>query len=517
MRSWILALPIFFWLMSSPGHAQSGQELFQEGIGALQSGDFAHAERTFAKLVKQDPSGKNLGYLAVSEARAGDLTQAITHFQQAIEHGNNTAKVHYNLGLAFLQEHQRAAAIREFRAARAKDPDFQAAQRALALALLDEGQPVEAIPYLEKERARSPKDPEVWVNLVHAQFAAGHTNEALRRASEAAETIPNNVQLVVLLGDLCLRYQQPQKARYLLENASEMEPDDSSVKLMLAKASLAAGESVEALAALQDLPNDTGEKGEVPFLKGVSLGRVGKSDEAAKQLASAITADPDNANYLVTWAWLLQLEGHYNEALATLGKARKLQPLSPVIPYASAVSYFLTDQFAQAAQACEEAIRLSRRNAPSYLMLGMAKLQEGDLHGAQIALRRSVTLQPELAFVHRELGVALFKGGDLRGAGNELNRALGLDQKDVRAYFWRALVLEGQGQRKQAIADLETAVALQPLSGSAFRELARLYRIVGDDQKASEALAKQESIRRTEVDEDRVVFLQQLYKILPSE
>ena len=65
------------------------------------------AQQIFAQLVKDAPSAENLGYLAMAEAGAGNLAQAIGHFQRSIRLGNNWASVHYNLGIACLQAGRR--------------------------------------------------------------------------------------------------------------------------------------------------------------------------------------------------------------------------------------------------------------------------------------------------------------------------------------------------------------------------------------------------------------------------
>jgi len=484
-----LLLPTLLILVAGAGHPQSNQQFLEDGLRALRADDFARAQQAFALLVKQDPSGTNYGYLAIAEASSGNVDQAITDFRRAIQLGNSSPRIYYNLGVAYLQHHESTAAIRELKLAVAKDPEFLPAQHALGVALVDLGRPGEAIPYFERERTRSPKDPEVWANLVQAQFAAGLTKAAMQSADDAVEKIPANTHLTVLLANLCLDYQQPQKARYLLENASELAPQDNSIKLLLAKSSLAAGEPVEALAVLKDLPAGAGKKGEVPFLQGVALGRTGKFKEATTQLSAAIAVDPENADYLITYAWLEQLGGYYREALATLDKARKLSPQSPVIAYASAVSYFLLNQYAQTVRSCEEATRLAPRYSPAYLLLGIAKMKQGDFHAAEGALRHGVALQPQMAFFHRELGVALFKTGKLAESRKELDQALSLDPKDARAYYWQAQVFARNGQRQQAISNLETAVLLQPTYVFAYSQL--------------------------EIDEDRGLFLQQLYQSLP--
>ena len=92
----------------------------------------------------------------------------------------------------------------------------------------------------------------------------------------------------------------------------------------------------------------------------------------------------------------------------------------------------------------------------------------------------------------------------------ELDKALLLDPKGADAYFWRARVLARQGSTEQAISDLETAVVLQPGFAKAHHELAELYAVRGDPQKAAAALAKEKEDRATKAGDER----QRLFEIL---
>ena len=67
------------------GLAQTPEGLLRDGGRALEAGDFARAQQLFSALVKQSPSALNFNYLAMAEAGAGNLNQAIVHFRRSIE------------------------------------------------------------------------------------------------------------------------------------------------------------------------------------------------------------------------------------------------------------------------------------------------------------------------------------------------------------------------------------------------------------------------------------------------
>jgi tetratricopeptide (TPR) repeat protein len=323
----------------------------------------------------------------------------------------------------------------------------------------------------------------------------------MQTIDEAVDATPDNSRLVIRLADLCLRFQQPRKARHLLESAAELEPENQALKLLLAKTCLLAREPEEALAILKDFPGGIARPGEVALMRGVALALTGNPEAALPQLNLAIDVDPQNVDYLIVYAWLQQLLGRHTEALSTLGKVQKLAPVLPQVPYRMAVSYFAVRQYVSAADACKEAIRLDPTYDASYFLLGVVRLAQEDFKAAQDALQRAVALRPHTALFHHELGLALMKVGSLTESKKELDEALALNPKGQESYFWRAQLFVQQGDRKSAIADLETAIALDPNFAKAYVKLAQLYKADGNSKKAKEVLTNLDSIR-TNMEED---------------
>jgi tetratricopeptide (TPR) repeat protein len=400
------------------------------------------------------------------------------------------ARSHYTLALNYLQQHQSENAIRELKEALALNPHFKEARYTLGVALLDGGRSAEAVPILTKSIDESPCDAAIWANLVRAKFESGDPKAAILTVRRIVEGMPGNVQLLVTLGAMSYRYQEIQEARYLFENAAELMPDDPDIKLLLAKASLKGGEPVEAAAVLKSVPANSGKAGEISYTRGLALALLGKLEEAHAELSAALDADSLNPRYLVARAWVFQLQNRQDEAIADLVRARTADQRAPIVQYRLAVSYFLLKEYPKAVESCEAALRLSPQYDAAYLVMGRARLEEEENDAARVAFERALVLKPESALYHRELGVVLFKEGKLNDCNREIEASLKLDPKAAQSYLWRARVLVRQGDRQHAIADLETALALQPSLSIAYSELATLYQEEGQSQKATSTLAR---------------------------
>jgi tetratricopeptide (TPR) repeat protein len=480
--------------------AQLPTAALEEAKDALQVKDFQRAVRLFSELVKKDPSAPNFGYLGVAELSAGDSGHAIAHFRRSLELGNDSPNLHYYLGLAYVQHQELEAGIRELRRALSLNPGLFQAEPALGVALVNAGQSREALPYLDRALRHSSKDPEIRASLVRAEFEAGNRSQALASIDEAVDAIPDNPRLAATLAFLCLHHGQTQKARQLLENASELMPQDNTLKLLLADASLKAGEPLEALAVLKGVPQEAGAGGELAFLRGSAYLLAGNPQQAAPYLSAAVTADPANVDYLFAYAGMQGSEQLYADALATLKRARELDKQSASIPYQMAVTYALMHRYAEATQACDEALRLSTRRDDVYFLRGVIQLENSEGHPAEESFRQALASNAGVVSYHAALGVALFQMGELPESCHELDVALGLDPQAGPAYLWRARVLARQGQTAKAITDYETYIALVPDISKPYQELETLYRQNGQPEKAASVHAKYVSLK-AEVEE----------------
>jgi tetratricopeptide (TPR) repeat protein len=485
------------------------------GIAALQKQDFQRAKQIFSALVNQHASAENLNYLGMAEASDGDLPNAITHFLASIRRGNNTAIVHYNVGLAYVRSRKTDSGIAELKTALEIDPNYSLAMYALGVTFVDTGHAKQGVGYLDRVVRARPQAADAWASLVRAYFAAGDPKDAESTIDKATARFSDDIRVAVTLADLCMRYQQIQKARYLLENASGIASDNATVKLMLAKASLLAGEPIEALAVLKDLPPTAGQPGEIAMLNGQAQALTKHFDEASANLYSAVQTDASNLRYLTALAWLKQLQGLHDQALCILRNAQDLHSESPYIAYRMAISYFLTGKAGQAAEVCTRAIRSSPTFDRLYFLLGMIRLEQHRYDLARETFARAVTVRPDTALYHRQLGVAELMAKRLTEAQRQFDQALSLDPNDADSYYWRGKSLADQGRRTNAIQDLEAAVTIEPKLRQAFAELADLYSVDGQSAKASAMKTKADALASSRSPDDIEEYIRNLQDVNP--
>ncbi len=107
------------------------------------------------------------------------------------------------------------------------------------------------------------------------------------------------------------------------------------------------------------------------------------------------------------------------------------------------------------------AARIDPWSGEAALRLGLARLDQGDIDDAQVALLHARRLQPSVA-VELALGGALDAAGDPMGADAAVRRALALHPGSFRAWLARAALLRARGELDEAQRALDVARTILP-------------------------------------------------------
>jgi len=126
--------------------------------------------------------------------------------------------------------------------------------------------------------------------------------------------------------------------------------------------------------------------------------------------------------------------------------------------------------------------------AQCYALLGMDRVpnRRDLLAKAKAAALRAVELDDTSAEAHVALGgVRVVADFDWPGAEAEFKRAIELNPNDAQAHHWYAnLYLDPQGRDNEAIAEMQQAQALDPLSLIINTDLGYAYYVAGQDDEA---------------------------------
>ncbi|MGO9243786.1 MAG: tetratricopeptide repeat protein [Verrucomicrobiia bacterium] len=257
----------------------------------------------------------------------------------------------------------------------AKRPHNARAQTCLALALVDEGKPTEAIPHYLVALRLDPDEPIIRNDYGTALLDLGRVDEAIAQYQETLRRAPD--------------YAPARKTLTLISQhrfRAELEHSQAT------------------LAAHPDDP-----AAHVTFAQ--LLADMGRRDEAITHYQQALRLDPSNATAHYNLANLLAEYGRNDEALAHYTAAARLAPNDPRIQINLGNLFLKQAHWDQAIAAYADALRVDPNAFEAHNNIAIALANRGDLAQATAHFREAARLSPQQPEIHSELAEILDRQG----------------------------------------------------------------------------------------------------------
>jgi spermidine synthase len=192
--------------------------------------------------------------------------------------------------------------------------------------------------------------------------------------------------------------------------------------------------------------------------------------------------------------------GRPAEAVPALVRAAAASPESPNTHLVLGDAYRAAGLLAAAEVAYRRALELDPNLAPAWSGLGSCRLAADDADGARTALEAAVRLAPEDAIARSNLGTASLRLGDLSAAEMAFREAARLAPDLAAAHANLGVVERRQGRLEAAERDLREALKLDPLDLDARYDLATVLRARGRESEARRELEGILAIDPTDAD-----------------
>ncbi len=240
---------------------------------------------------------------------------------------SDNAKAHNNLGNALLQKGNVNDAITHYQEALQIKPDYAEAYNNLGNALFQKGNVDEAIVHFQKALQIKPDYAEAHDNLGNALFQQGNVDEAITHYQRALQIKPDDAKAHNNLGSALFQKGKVDEAIVHYQKALQIEPDDAKAHSNLGNALLQKGNSDEAIVhyqkALQITPDDAEAQNNLAWVLATcpqaSLRNGNQAVELARR-ANQLTGD-GNPVVLGTLAAAYAEAGRFPEAVETAQRA----------------------------------------------------------------------------------------------------------------------------------------------------------------------------------------------------
>ena len=223
----------------------------------------------------------------------------------------------------------------------------------------------------------------------------------------------------------------------------------------------------------------------------IALHQSGDLDGAIRAYRDYLAVEPDSLQARSNLGAALARAGRYDEAITEYGIGLQKSPDNPALLMNLGLAYYKTGRHAEAAARFERAVALSPQFKDQVTLL--LAVCYNNLGRSKEAVALLAPLEKDKAgdegfdYVY---GTALIGAGDQAGATTVMNRIL-THGDSPEVFLLRGTLELASHDRDRAQADLEKAVAQNPLLPGAHARLGELLLAIGDGERARAAFAQE--------------------------
>jgi tetratricopeptide (TPR) repeat protein len=423
-----------------------------------------------------------LVYKAQIQLRQNDANGAVDSLQNALRNDPDNAVAHYQLGIAFAQQHNLGRAESEWREAVRLRPDLTDAQRSLAALELGRGDVDAVLQTAQQIITGQPYSADGFIlkgiaDLAHQKYAA-----AQQDAEQAAQRAPQNPAPYVQMGNIQLAQKHYADAEKFYQQALDKDPSSAEGLSGLMNTYFVQKQFDKAIAAANTQIAKSPNVANFYDLLGTALFN-GKKDlpGAEAALHKAIELDKNNSDAIEKLGKVQVQVGAADKALALYQQSIKDNPRDVTFYILSGELYEAKKDWDHAKGMYQQALSISPDHPLASNNLASVMLDQGGNVDVAMGLaqtaRRGMPDSPNAADT---LGWAYYQKGVYQSAIGQFQEALRLAEKrgdpdDADFHYHLGLAYQKANQNVQARQQLEKAVKLSPNHADAKKALSELH------------------------------------------
>lgn len=334
-----------------------------------------------------------------------------------------------------------------------------------------QGRAAEALPFLEKAAALSPRDAEAMRNLAVCLAELGRLDAAENRFRAALALRPDYAEAHNGLGSLLCRTGRLELSEASHRRAIEIAPGlasaHSNLSLCLLGLEQYAAAEASARRALELSPNLL----DASINLGTAQVALRKFEEAEASFRRVLAAKPDHAKARNSLGVCLHSLKRHAEAVESFQAALASAPSSPDTYLNLGIALRSLGRDAEAEASFARAIELKPDYAKAFNAIGNCYQDRHLMDEAAAAYRRAIELSPQLAESYNNLGVCLKMIGKLNEAEAVLRQAIELKADFSEAFCNLGSVHTERSRFAEAVACFRRALAIDPLTPVAYSNL----------------------------------------------
>ncbi|HXQ70555.1 MAG TPA: tetratricopeptide repeat protein [Pyrinomonadaceae bacterium] len=437
--------------------------LFERGQSAHARGDLTKALSYYEQALKVRPEFPEAQFQRGNAfAELGEYDKAEAAYRAAIALKKNWSLPYSALGALQMRYKRDTEAEQSFRQALAIDKQDGLALRLLADVRLRAGDAKGALDFATRATAIPEVPSSAWITLALAQKANGDKTAAKTTLNRVLEDDPQNIAALLERAELLTDEKQFDQAFEDLTTAAKAKPGDKAIAARLADTYQKAGKPAEALAVAKaaglEVPKPVNPDGVVGTPEEIEAANSTDPDISRKTLAKLLEKNPRNAMLLA------HLGASYRTDSPALSleyyrQAAEIKPDSAEYALGYAAALVQARRFDDAAGILRQVVRRDPQNYAAHANLATA-LYESKRYGEALAeYEWIVAAKPEIVVAHYfiatahdylgEYPQALASYEKFLAAANASTNQLEIDKVKLRLPSLRRQIQLGEGAKKK--------------------------------------------------------------------
>lgn len=368
-------------------------------------------------------------------------------------------------------------------------PDSADAHSALISAMRAAGRPAPELQRLIGTALARFRDSEQVLVLAAGYYAEnGNFTDAAEIYERLLRLRPDSAYYHARLAAIYVHMERDADALAAARKALELAPNYPFAHFAMGRLFFELGQNEEASAAFEKAIAGDNDLLDAKYYFALSEQRRGRSSSAITALRSLVIRVPDDFNYNFELGSILNTSANYEEAIAPMQIASKLQPKNLAAKAGLGLALFESARFTEAIPVLEDAERLEPGNQIVTMFLNVARsrqqsipqIEEMKKYASENSadLRVRMNLVQLLSYARRAPEAELY-----------VQEIYKLDPKDVRYYQYIAAAYSTAGNDEKALDAYSRSMAIEENPG-AYLGIASIHAKRGQAEQASIAYAK---------------------------
>jgi protein O-GlcNAc transferase len=382
-----------------PAVRPAGSPLFATAVRHFQAGSLKEANRLCGQLLAANPQDAGALHLSgLIACRVGMPQIGVDAFRRALEAGDQSAPLYYNLAEALRTLGELDEAIAHYQGALEVSPNFTAARSGLGSAFMLQGRLDEAVAAYRRAIELDPAQPVVRNNLGTALHQQGKLEEALAAFDAAIASNPDYAAALANRGKLLAEQGRHDEAIASYDRAFGFDPGNVELLCDRAASLRLIDRLDEALASYERALAAQPGHFDARHGRGQVLSLLLRPAEALAEFERALLLKPDDADVLSNRGWALFGLQRWEESLASCERALAIAPDHLEALHNRGSALIGLGRPEEALASYDRALVLKPDHAAALNHRGNALLQLDRVDEAAQSFARTVALDPDLEY-----------------------------------------------------------------------------------------------------------------------